>query len=73
MIFELDPLILRIPVLWEEYTCAEYAVCEILKAERVLKVRLRMLIGALYPKLERVWWYKWSCTSSYMVVATMNL
>ena len=53
--------------------CTEYAACEILKAERVLNVRLRMLIGALYLKLERVQQYKWSCTSGYIVVATMNL
>ena len=52
---------------------AEYAACEILKAERVLNVRWRMLIGALYPKLEVVRQCKWSCTSSYVVVATMNL
>ena len=51
----MDPLILKVPVLWEECTCTEYAACEILKAERVLNARLRMLIGVLYPKLERVW------------------
>ena len=66
-------MILGVPVLWEEHTHAEYAACEILKAERVLKARLRMLIGMLYLKLERVWWYKWSCASGYIVVATMNL
>ena len=60
-------------MLWEECTCAEYAACKILKAERVLNVRLRMLIGMLYLKLEGVRWYKWSCASGYVVVATMNL
>ena len=60
-------------MLLEEHTFTEYTACEILKAERVLKVRLRMLIGMLYPKLERVQWYKWSCASGYVVVATMNL
>ena len=51
----------------------ECAACGILKAERVLNVRLRKLIGALYLKLRRVRWFKWSCTSGYVVVATMNL
>ena len=60
-------------MLWEECTCTEYAACKILKAERVLNVRLRMLIGTLYLKLERVQWYKWSCARGYVVVATMNL
>ena len=32
--------------------CAECAACEILKAERVLNARLRMLIGVLDQKLE---------------------
>ena len=36
----------------------ECTACEILKAERVLNVRLRKLIGALYPKLGEVRWYK---------------
>ena len=56
-----------------ERTCTEYAACKILKAERVLNARLRMLIGMLYLKLERVQQYKWNCTSGYIVVATMNL
>ena len=52
---------------------AECTACEILKAERVLNMRLRKLIGVLYPKLGRVRWYKWSCASGQVVVATMNL
>ena len=52
---------------------AECSARGILKAERVLKSRMRKLIGALYLKLGRAWWYKWSCASSYVVVATMNL
>ena len=51
----------------------ECTACEILKAERVLNTRLRKLIGMLYLKLGRVWWYKWSCTSGQVVVASMNL
>ena len=51
----------------------EYVACGILKAERILNVRLWMLIGALYQKLESVRRYKRSCTYSYIVVATMNL
>ena len=43
---------------------AECAACGVLKAERVLNMRLRKLIDTLYLKLERVWWYKWICTSS---------
>ena len=33
---------------------AEYAACEILKADRVLNARLWMLKGMLYQKLESV-------------------
>ena len=51
----------------------EYAACEILNTERVLNARLWMLISTLYQKIESAQWYKRSCASSYMVVATMNL
>ena len=44
----LDPLILGIQCLEEERLHSEYAACKILKAERMLDARLRMLIGALY-------------------------
>ena len=52
---------------------AECTACVILKAERVLNARLKKLIGMLYPKLGGVRWYKWSCISSQVVVASMNL
>ena len=52
---------------------AECTACEILEAERVLNTRRRKLIGMLYPKLGGVRWYKWSCTSGQVVVASMNL
>ena len=52
---------------------AECTAHGILKAERVLNARLWKLIGVLYLKLERAQWYKWSCASGYIVVATMNL
>ena len=47
----------------------ECRACEILKAEWLLNVRLKKLIGVL----GRVRWYKWSCASRKVVVATMNL
>ena len=47
---------------------AECTAREILNAERVLKTRLRKLIGMLYLKLRRARWYKWSCISSYMLL-----
>ena len=53
--------------------CTECAAHGILNAERVLNARLRKLIGAMYLKLRRAWWYKFSCASGYVVVATMNL
>ena len=68
-----DLWILRLLLWQKEHACAECTACEILKAERVLNTRLRKLIGVLYLKLERARWYKWSCTSSHVVVATMNL
>ena len=66
----LDLWIMR---LFNEHVRAECRACEILKAERLLNARLRKLIGMLYLKLGRVWWYKWSCASSKVIVATMNL
>ena len=49
------------------------SVQHVLKAERVLNTRLRKLIVTSYLKLGGVWQYKWSCTGSEVVVATMNL
>ena len=57
----------------EGHAPTECAACGILNAERALNARLKKLIGALSLRLRRVWWYKWSCTSGYVVVATMNL
>ena len=42
----------KIQVLKEEHVCTECSACEILKAERLLSTRLRILIGALEQKLE---------------------
>ena len=38
------------PMPEEEHSCSEYAACKILKAERMLDVRQRMLIGMQYLK-----------------------
>ena len=45
----------------------------ILKAERLFSMRLWMLIGALYQKLESIHPYERCCTRNCGVVATMKL